>query len=115
MTYDLTYAGFSEVEKTFREAGLEPNIVITAVDADVIKTYVELGLGVGLLAEMAFEPNRDIYLKYIDISHLFKLSTTVVALRKGAYLRGYMYDFLEYFAPQLTREAVAEAMNPTNV
>ena len=115
VTYDLSYAGYSEVENTFREAGLEPNIVITAIDADVIKTYVELGLGIGMLAEMAFEPNRDIYLKYIDISHLFKPSTTVVALRKGAYLRGYMYDFLEYFAPQLTRQAVLEAMNPTRV
>lgn len=115
VTYDLSYAGFSDVDKAFKEQGLVPNVVITAIDADVIKTYVELGLGIGLIAEVAFEPNRDIYLKYIDVSHLFKPSTTVVALRKGAYLRGYMYDFIEYFAPQLTRDSVADAMNPTNV
>jgi len=113
VTYDFSYAGFSAVQNAFKAQDLSPNIVITAVDADVIKTYVELGLGIGLLAEMAFEPNRDIYLKYIDLSHLFEPSTTVVAIRKGAYLRGFMYDFIEYFAPQLTRKVVADAMNPT--
>ncbi len=115
VTYDFSYAGFSAVKNAFDAQDLNPNIVITAVDADVIKTYVELGMGIGLLAEMAFEPNRDIYLKYIDVSHLFEPSTTVVAIRKGSYLRGFMYDFMEYFAPQLTKEVVAKAMSPTNI
>jgi len=113
VTYDFSYAGYSVVQNAFRAQGLEPNVVITAIDADVIKTYVELGMGIGLLAEVAFEPNRDIYLKYIDVSHLFEQSTTVVAIRKGAYFRGFMYDFIELFAPQLTREVVSESMNPT--
>jgi len=115
VTYDFSYAGYSVVNDAFLAEGLTPNIVITAIDADVIKTYVELGLGIGLLAEMAFEPNRDIYLKYLDVSHLFEQSTTVVAIRKGAYLRSYMYDFIEYFAPQLTRDVVEAAMDPTSV
>ncbi len=115
VTYDFSYAGYSAVSKAFEVEGLTPNVVITAIDADVIKTYVELGMGIGLLAEMAFEPNRDIYLKYIDVSHLFESSTTMVAIRKGAYLRGYMYDFIEYFAPQLTRDMVEAEMNPRAV
>jgi len=115
VTYDFSYAGYSAVSKAFEAEGLAPNVVITAIDADVIKTYVELGMGIGLLAEMAFEPNRDIYLKYIDVSHLFESSTTMVAIRKGAYLRGYMYDFIEYFAPQLTRDMVESEMNPRSV
>ena len=115
VTYDFSYAGYSAVSQAFESEGLAPNVVITAIDADVIKTYVELGMGIGLLAEMAFEPNRDIYLKYIDVSHLFESSTTMVAIRKGAYLRSYMYDFIEYFAPQLTRDVVEAEMNPTGV
>ena len=115
VTYDFSYAGYSAVSQAFESEGLAPNVVITAIDADVIKTYVELGMGIGLLAEMAFEPSRDIYLKYIDVSHLFESSTTMVAIRKGAYLRSYMYDFIEYFAPQLTRDVVEAEMNPTGV
>ena len=93
--------------------GLKPNVVLTALDSDVIKTYVGLGLGVGLLAKMAFEPERDKNLRMLDAAHLFDSSTTHIAVRRGAYLRGYLYAFIELFAPQLTRGAVDEAMRAT--
>jgi LysR family cys regulon transcriptional activator len=85
-------------------------VVLTAIDADVIKTYVELGLGVGILAMMAFDPRRDRALRAIDASHLFEPSVTRIGIRRHTYLRGYVYDFIEMFAPHLTREAVAGAM-----
>ena len=93
--------------------GLKPNVALTALDSDVIKTYVGLGLGVGLLAKMAFEPERDKNLRMLDAAHLFDSSTTHIAVRRGAYLRGYLYAFIELFAPQLTRGAVDEAMRAT--
>ena len=81
-------------------------MVLTAIDSDVIKTYVELGLGVGILAKMAFDPARDTALRAIDAGHLFETSTTRIAIRRGAYLRGYVYDFIELFAPHLKRGVV---------
>ena len=85
--------------------------MLTAIDADVIKTYVELGLGIGIVANMAYVPERDKHLRMMDAAHLFKPSTTRIAIRRNEYLRGYTYDFIELFAPHLTREVVAKAMH----
>ncbi len=110
VTYDFAMTGRTKINKAFDEAGLEPNVVLTAIDSDVIKTYVELGLGVGVLAKMAFDPVRDSNLRAIDASHLFEPSTTRIGIRRGAFLRRYVYDFIEMFAPHLTRVAIEEAM-----
>ena len=80
--------------------------MLTAFDADVIKTYVELGLGVGIMASMAFDAKRDRQLRAIDAAHLFASSTTRLGIKRGAYLRRYAYDFIELFAPRLSREMV---------
>ena len=85
-------------------------MVLTAIDSDVIKTYVQLGLGIGILAKMAFNADRDSDLRAIDASHLFEESTTRIGIRRGAYLRKYLYDFIELFAPHLSRGMVEEAM-----
>lgn len=111
ITYDFAFAGRSKINKAFEARGLTPNIVLTALDSDVIKTYVELGLGVGIVARMAFDPGRDIYLREMDASHLFDFSTTKIGLRRGGYLRAYEYDFIELFAPHLPRKSVEAAIN----
>ena len=110
VTYDPTVAGRSKINHAFEDAGLEPNVVLTAIDSDVIKTYVQLGLGVGILAKMAFNAERDTGLRAIDASHLFEESTTRIGIRRGAYLRKYLYDFIELFAPHLSRGMVEAAM-----
>jgi len=110
ITYDFAFAGRSLVNKAFEIRGLVPNIVLSALDADVIKTYVELGLGIGIMAKMAFDPDRDRALRAIDASHLFESSTTRLGIRRGAYLRGYTYEFIELFAPQLQRKSVENAV-----
>lgn len=109
VTYDFAFAGRSKINDAFVAKNLKPDVVMTAIDSDVIKTYVELGLGIGLLAKMAFDPTRDTQLRAIDASHLFAPSTTRIGIRKGAYLRGYMFAFIELFAPHLTRAKVREA------
>ncbi len=111
ITYDFAFSGRSKIDAAFAAANIEPNIALTAIDADVIKTYVELGLGIGILAELAFIPERDRHLRMIEAKHLFKPSTTRIAIRKNEYLRGYTYDFIELFAPHLTREVVNKAMH----
>ncbi|HEX5338453.1 MAG TPA: HTH-type transcriptional regulator CysB [Gallionella sp.] len=111
ITYDFAFSGRGKINEAFEKAGIEPNIALTAIDADVIKTYVELGLGIGILAKIAFIPERDRHLRMIEAGHLFKPSTTRIAIRKNEYLRGYTYDFIELFAPHLTREVVAKAMH----
>jgi LysR family cys regulon transcriptional activator len=110
ITYDFAMTGRTKINKAFEEAGIEPNVVLTAIDSDVIKTYVELGLGVGILAKMAFEPERDTNLRVIDASHLFEPSTTRIGIRRGAFMRRYVYEFIELFAPHLTRNAIEQAM-----
>ncbi|HGX93195.1 MAG TPA: HTH-type transcriptional regulator CysB [Candidatus Tenderia sp.] len=110
VTYDPAVTGRSKINKAFEQAGLTPNVVLTAIDSDVIKTYVQLGLGVGILAEMAFEKARDVDLRAIDASHLFESSTTLIGLRRGAYLRRYLYEFIELLVPKLTRSVVEHAM-----
>lgn len=111
ITYDFAFSGRGKIDDAFKKANIEPNIALTAIDADVIKTYVELGLGIGILAQIAFIPERDRHLRMIEASHLFKPSTTRIAIRKNEYLRGYTYDFIELFAPHLTRAVVADTMH----
>ncbi|NOX27194.1 MAG: HTH-type transcriptional regulator CysB [Gammaproteobacteria bacterium] len=110
ITYDYAFAGRSKINKAFSDQGLTPDIVLTAIDSDVIKTYVELGLGVGILASVAFSAERDTTLNAIDASHLFETSTVRIGIRRGSYLRSYIYDFAQYFAPHLSREVIDEAM-----
>ena len=110
ITYDFAFTGRSKINQAFDAKGLVPNVVLTALDADVIKTYVELGLGIGILAQMAFEPKRDKHLRSIDASHLFAPSTTRIVIRRNSYLRGYVYDFIEIFAPHLSHNVVKAAM-----
>jgi LysR family cys regulon transcriptional activator len=110
VTYDFAFANRSLVQKAFEMRGLQPNVVLTALDADVIKTYVELGMGVGILAKMAFHPERDRTLRAIDASHLFESSTTRLGVKRGAYLRRYAYEFIELFAPHLPRAIVERAV-----
>ena len=111
VTYDFAFSGRGKINEVFEKAGITPDIALTAIDADVIKTYVELGLGIGILADIAFVPARDRHLRMIAARHLFKPNTTRIAIRKNEYLRGYTYDFIELFAPQLTRDVVAKAMH----
>ncbi len=111
ITYDFAFTGRSRINQAFTDKGLKPNVVLTAIDADVIKTYVELGMGIGIVAMMAYDPKRDSHLRAIDASHLFEPSTTRIGIRKNSYLRGYTYDFIEMFAPHLTREVVDAAMH----
>ena len=111
ITYDYAFSGRSKIDEAFAAAQIEPNIALTAIDADVIKTYVELGLGIGILAELAFIPDRDRHLRMIEAKHLFKANTTRIAVRKNEYLRGYTYDFIELFAPHLNRDTVTSAMH----
>jgi LysR family cys regulon transcriptional activator len=111
ITYDFAFSGRSKIDEAFAAANIEPNIALTAIDADVIKTYVELGLGIGILAELAFIPERDRHLRKIAATHLFKPNTTRIAIRKNEYLRGYTYDFIELFAPHLTRDIVSKALH----
>ena len=113
ITYDPAFAGRSRISNAFERAQLEPNIVLAAIDADVIKTYVGLGLGLGIIASMAYDPARDPGLKAIDVAHLFGSNTTRIALRRGTYLRAFEYDFITLFASQLTRKAVDMAMAGT--
>jgi LysR family cys regulon transcriptional activator len=94
ITYDFAFAGGSMVLREFEEAGLVPNIVLTAIDADVIKTYVKLGLGIGLVATMAYDEKRDTGLAMLDASHLFPSNTTFLGLRRDVFLRKYMLDFI---------------------
>ena len=110
VTYDFAFSGDSPIRRAFDARGLKPEVALTAVDADVIKAYVELGMGVGILAKMAFDPARDFGLRLIDASHLFEASTTHIGIRRHAYLRSYVYDFIEMFAPHLTRSVIEKTM-----
>ena len=110
VTYDFAFAGRSLINKAFEKRGLAPNIVLTALDSDVIKTYVELGLGIGILATMGFDAKRDRGLHALDASHLFESSTARLGIKRGAWLRGYAYEFIELFAPRLSRDLVEKTV-----
>jgi LysR family transcriptional regulator, cys regulon transcriptional activator len=109
ITYDVGFTARGTIDDAFERAGQKMNLVLTAMDADVIKTYVELGLGVGILAAIAFDEERDVNLRAIDARNLFAINTTSVAVRRGGVLRAYAYDFIEIFAPHLNREIVQRA------
>lgn len=109
ITCDFDFATRSHQDGTGDSPRVEPNIVCTALDADVIKTYVRLGLGVGIVAKMTYDARADTDLAALDASHLFEARTTMIGFRRGNFLRGYMYEFIELFAPHLTREMVDAA------
>jgi LysR family cys regulon transcriptional activator len=112
VTYHEGYTGRASIDATFAAAGLTPDIVLSALDADVIKTYVQVGLGVGIVAAMAFEPGRDAGLRLLSAQHLFRANTTKIAVRRGHYLRGYAYRFLQECSPELDEETVKQAISP---
>ena len=111
VTYDAGYTGRTHIDEAFAKAGIQPQVVLTAMDADVIKTYAELDLGVGIVASIAYDEERDRNLRAIDAGHLFEVNMTRLAFRRGHFLRGYMYSFIETFAPSLTRQVVLDAVN----
>ncbi len=110
ITYDFAFTGRSKINKAFESVGLTPNVVLTAIDSDIIKTYVELELGIGILAKMAFDPQRDKHLRSIDASHLFESSTTRIGISRDNYLRGYIFDFIEIFSPNLDQASIKEKL-----
>jgi LysR family cys regulon transcriptional activator len=109
VTYEPGYTGRSHIDEAFAAAQLAPQIVLSAMDADVIKTYVELGLGVGIVAAIAFDEERDRHLRALDARHLFADNMTRLAVRRSAYLRDYVYAFIQTFASPLGREVVDAA------
>ena len=111
ITYDTAFTGRSRINRAFERIGAQPNIALTALDADVIKTYVRLGLGLGIISALAFDAQRDAGLVAVDASHLFESNTTRLALRRGTYLRRYDYDLIALFAPHLSKRVVEMAMH----
>lgn len=109
ITYEPGYTGRSHIDEAFAAAQLTPHIVLSAMDADVIKTYVELGLGVGIVASIAFDEERDRHLRALDARHLFEDNMTRLAVRRSAFLRDYIYEFIQTFASPLRREVVDAA------
>ncbi len=114
VTYVFGFTGRSRLDEAFLAAGLKPNIVFTATDTDVIKTYVRMGLGIGIIATMAHDPEWDSDLTAIDASHLFRPSVTYIGCRKGTFMRRFMLDFVSLFASHLTDELVTAALATTN-
>ena len=110
VSYDISMTGRGAVNQAFAAQGLSPTFVLSAMDSDVIKTYVELGIGIGLLAEMAYDPKQDTKLGAISAKHLFTESVTKIALKRNAFLRGYTYELIELLAPGLTQRVVDEAL-----
>jgi LysR family cys regulon transcriptional activator len=111
ITCNLGYTGRSHIDDAFARAALQPDIVLTAMDADVIKTYVELGMGVGIITSIALDAERDTQLCMLNARHLFEINLTHLAVRRGTWLRGYTYSFIETFAPTLTRAVVQRALS----
>lgn len=110
VTYDFAFTGRNQINKAFLGRGLKANVVLTAIDSDVIKTYVGMGLGIGILARMAYDPAVDKNLGMLDAAHLFESSTTRIGIPRKAWLRGYVYAFIELFAPHLNRRIVEAAL-----
>ena len=110
ITYEAGYTGAATSTRPSAAKGLAFNLVLSAMDADVIKTYVELGMGVGLIAAIAYDEERDARLAAIDARHLFASNMTRLAVRRGRFLRSYEYDFIQTFVPPLTRERLRQAL-----
>ena len=112
ITYHEGFTGRERIDQAFAAAGLSPDVVMSALDADVIKTYVALGLGVGIVASMAYDPERDGHLQLIEVPHLFAQNVTQIAVRRGRTLRGYAYKFIELCSSGLDEVAVRAALTP---
>jgi LysR family cys regulon transcriptional activator len=110
ITYDSAFAGRNKIDHAFSLRSLTPDILLEAIDADVIKTYVELGMGVGIIAGMAFDPERDKSLQAIKAGHLFGSNVSRLALKQGAYLRSYVYTFIELLTPTLNRKLMEKLL-----
>ena len=110
ITYDVGFTGRGHIDAAFRREDLRTDIVLTAMDSDVIQQYVNLGLGVGIVASMAIEPSRMQGLRTIAADHLFAPNVTRLAVRRGAYLRSYTYDFIRQFAPALSLQEIDQAL-----
>jgi LysR family cys regulon transcriptional activator len=106
VTYHEGFTGRTRIDAAFHAAGLKTDIVLSALDADVIKTYVELGLGVGIVHALAFDPSRDKGLRLLDGAHLFEANTTLLAARRGTYLRGFATHFIALCSPDLDEATV---------
>jgi len=104
VTYDPTFAGRTSIDRTFAARDLQPEIALTALDSDVIKSYVSLGLGVGIISSRAFRAGKDEGLKALDCGHLFPAQTTRLAYKRGAYLRGFTVEFIKLMAPHVRAE-----------
>jgi LysR family cys regulon transcriptional activator len=113
ITYEESFTGRSHIDQAFGAAGLVPDVVLTAIDADVIKTYVELDLGIGIIASMAYDATKDQGLRLLDASHLFEGNTTRLAIRKGNFLRGYAQQFIRMFAPKIPEAELKQALSPS--
>ena len=111
ITYDAAFSGRGKIDHAFSIRSLKPDVLLEAIDADVIKTYVELGMGVGIIAGMAFDDERDKGLRAIPVGHLFGTNVSRVALKQGAYLRSYVYSFIELLTPTLNRKLVEQVMS----
>ncbi|MDY7579558.1 CysB family HTH-type transcriptional regulator [Herbaspirillum sp. RTI4] len=111
ITYDAAFAGRTRIDHAFALRDLKPDIVLEAIDADVIKTYVELGMGIGIIAGMAFDAERDKGLRSLPAGHLFGTNVSRLALKQGAYLRSYVYTFIELMAPTLNRKLIGQVMD----
>lgn len=112
ITYHEGFTGRAHVDAAFADAGVVPDIVLSAIDADVIKTYVGLGLGVGIVASVAHHPEQDRNLQLIEVPHLFPANTTHLAVRRGTYLRSYAHAFIEKVCPDLGEAAIRAALKP---
>jgi len=115
ITYVKGFTGRYRQDEVFNQYKLKPNIVLTAVDADVIKTYVRLGLGVGIIADMAYSPQQDDDLCVINVEHLFGISCSQIAIKKDRYIKPYIYPFIELFAPHLTQVIIRQAIECHNL
>ena len=111
ITYDYAFTGSTIVSEVFKNANIEPNIMLTAIDADVIKTYVSLNMGIGLIAEMAFDASTDHPMVSRDVSHLFPLSTTYIGIRRENFLRKYTSDFIRMFIPKTSEKELKKILN----
>ncbi|MGV3741937.1 MAG: CysB family HTH-type transcriptional regulator [Burkholderiaceae bacterium] len=111
ITYDSAFAGRNKIDHAFSLRSVTPDILLEAIDADVIKTYVELGMGVGIIAGMAFDPERDTNLQAIKAGHLFGSNLSRLAIKQGAYLRSYVYTFIELLTPTLNRKLMDQVLN----
>jgi LysR family cys regulon transcriptional activator len=111
ITYVFGFDHGSPLDVAFRRAGVTPEAALTATDADIIKTYVRMGLGVGIVATLAHDADKNSGLQAIDASELIEISTARVVFRRGLFFREYMYAFLALFAPHLTRELIESALS----